>query len=58
MIERMLLTQKQHECANQRKHAHADSETVRLDQHVVVDQHDAERGWQHDGERRASPAVA
>src|SRR5262249_23161019 len=47
----MLLTQKQHECANQRKHAHADSEAVRLDQQVVVDQHDAERGWQHDGER-------
>jgi len=45
MIERMLLTQKQHECANQRKHAYADSEAVRLDQHVVVDQNDAERGW-------------
>ena len=26
----MLLTQKQHECANQRKHAYADSEAVRI----------------------------
>jgi hypothetical protein len=46
-----LLTQKQHERANQRKHAHTDSEAIRLEQNVVVDQHDAERGRQHDGER-------
>jgi hypothetical protein len=46
-----LLTQKQHERANQRKHAHTDSEAIGLEQNVVVDQHDAERGRQHDGER-------
>jgi hypothetical protein len=44
-----LLTQKQHERANQRKHAHTYSEAIGLDQNIVVDQHDAERGWQHDG---------
>jgi hypothetical protein len=50
-MARSLLTQKQHERANQRKHAHTNSEAIGLDQNVVVDQHDAERCRQHDGER-------
>ena len=48
---RSLLTQKQHERANQRNHTHTNSEAIGLDQNVVVDQHDAERCRQHDGER-------
>jgi hypothetical protein len=51
VMARSLLTQKQHERANQRKHAHTNSEAIGLDQNVVVDQHDAERCRQHDGER-------